>query len=121
MSLERVLLVVGTAAAVIGAVATVAGLQNEARARLVAWTRHAGRWLWFVFVVAAICNSIAGIILFGIQNGLPTRGDILALVLHLFNLFFISSLALSDAALRLRERARRRKENELSLSITSPS
>lgn len=106
MGTTEILATIGAVAAVIAAAAQIAGLKDEGRARLLNWARHTGRWLYRLFLLVGIGNSILGIAAFGLSKSPLTRGDVLILVLHLFNFFMIGLFAISEAASRAKERRR---------------
>lgn len=74
---------------VVSTAATVAGLDNSGRARLAMWTKTAatrtyqiGAW---VFPIISLINGAVGIWMFSIGADLPSRKDILNLVLFIMN------------------------------------
>lgn len=76
--------------AVLGTTAAVAGLNNEGRSRFLSWTKNAVTAVYKSFVVCffiiALINGMAGVYLFSIEQGDPSRKDILNLVLFLVNI-----------------------------------
>jgi cytochrome b561 len=93
MSITEVSGVLGALAAVVGVFIALANMADEPRARLKSWALHAGRTLYGIYLVVAIAVSVAGITLFWLVPAPPSRGDILGLVLHLFNLRYIGAMA----------------------------
>ena len=104
MGTSEIMSAVAALAVSVAAAATVAGLKDEGRERLLNWVRHTGRWLYRLFLVVGIGNSVVGAAAFGLATTQPSRGDILLLVLHLFNFFAIGTFALLDVATRHRTR-----------------
>lgn len=65
-----------------------ASLPDHGWERLAKWWSHLSVWavrLWYAF---ALITSVFGIAAFGLASGHPSRGDILMLVVHCFNLVF---------------------------------
>jgi len=72
------------------AAAKVADLTEDGRSRLLSWTRNAAvrSYTLFVwsFLLVALANGSLGVWLFSIAQDIPTRKDILSLVLFLINI-----------------------------------
>lgn len=85
-------------------------LEEGRRAALLQWARS---WIWRIFVVVTVCNSILGIYLFGVSVEPVTRGSVLMLVVHIFNLLGVGTILFFEATGKaLEQRMAKRKELE---------
>lgn len=82
--------IVSLVIAAVGTTAAVAGLNNEGRNRFLSWTKNVVATVYKCFVVCffiiALINGMAGVFLFYVEPGDPSRKDILNLVLFLVNI-----------------------------------
>jgi len=83
MEVTTVVSIVGVCLAVFTVTMTLANMEPEKRAWL--WTLWK-RWLSLAFYTVLFVNSPIGILTFWFGDGPPTRGAVIALLLHFFNL-----------------------------------
>ncbi|MDQ0040854.1 hypothetical protein [Variovorax boronicumulans] len=115
MDLSLLSFIVGTVIAVIGLSIPIAALEESKRNSLVRFWK---RWIKIVFLVILLVNSAFGIWLFWHTTGLPSRGQILVLLLHVFNLLgvpFILFMTAMDRVLDVRNAKRSELEEKVSI------
>jgi hypothetical protein len=113
MDLTLLSFIVGTVIAVIGLSIPIAALEESKRDNLVRFWK---RWIKIVFLVVLLVNSPLGIWLFWHSSGAPSRGEILVLLMHIFNLFgvpFILFMAAMDNVLDARNAKRGELEEKV--------
>lgn len=106
MDLSLLSFIVGSVIALIGLSIPIAALEESKRDNLVRFWK---RWIKIVFLLVLLVNSTLGIWLFWHTSGAPSRGEILVLLMHIFNLFgvpFILFMAAMDNVLDARNAKR---------------
>lgn len=90
MSIEILISILALLVAIVAAVAAVAGLTDEGRTRFTQWTKTAASKTYRVgrslFLLLSLANGVVGVVFFGLDPTLPTRKDILTLLLFLINI-----------------------------------
>lgn len=113
MDLSLFSFIVGTIIALIGLSIPIAALEESKRDNLVRFWK---RWIKIVFLLVLVVNSTFGIWLFWHSTGAPTRGEVLVLLMHIFNLFgvpFILFMAAMDNVLDVRNAKRNELEEKV--------
>lgn len=90
MTYSDIVSTVGAVAAVIGAVAYLADMKDDGRARLKRWTTTAAsvgwRWANWIFALVSLGNGILGIAIFYVLTTPPTRQDVVHLLIFVANI-----------------------------------
>jgi branched-subunit amino acid transport protein AzlD len=113
MDLSLLSFIVGTVIAVIGLSIPIAALEESKRNSLVRFWK---RWIRGAFLAILLINSAFGIWLFWNTTGLPSRSQILVLLLHIFNLFGVPFILLMTAMDRVLD-VRNAKRTELEQKV----
>lgn len=113
MDLSLLSFIVGTIIALMGLSIPIAALEESKRDSLVRFWK---RWTKIVFLAVLVVNSVLGIWLFWHMAGAPSRGEVLVLLMHIFNLFgvpFILFMAAMDNVLDTRNAKRSELEEKI--------
>ena len=108
MDLNTTLSVVAVVIALASLVATLAQFKEDAWGNLRRWGKKAVNVATIIFTLGALFNGSLGVYLFWRAEGIPTRNDIIGLVIFLTNIGIGFWLLNSLGNARVRERTARR-------------
>ena len=97
MTVATAISIVGALVAVFAATAKYFDMEKDKRSELMRFWASAGFW---VFVAVAISNSVIGFYSFLAKSEGPSRGEVVVLIMHTFNLIAWGAIAIVTYALR---------------------
>lgn len=86
MDLTTIISILGLLVAVLAVVVNLASLTEQGWAVIRRWGKRAARALHYLYSTIALVNGSAGTLLFYFSSGMPTRKDVMGLVIFLLNI-----------------------------------